>query len=92
MSSKKNGKIETVAEFLARGGKVTVCPKSEIKEKDKQLTVKSTVVGPANIMTYDDADHYYGEKKERKTKKEPKEPKINLGSLPEDFLKKLGMK
>lgn len=86
-------KTETVAEFLARGGKVTVCPPGEVKVKDS-VTVKSMAVGPANIMTYADADHYYGEKKERKasTKKPAKDLKINLDSLPEDFLKKLGAK
>lgn len=83
-------KVETVAEFLARGGKVTVCPPGETVIKDKQ-NVKSMVVGPANIMTYEDADHYYGEKKTRKSTKEPKKVNINLGSLPADFLKKLGV-
>ena len=88
MSTKKT---ESVAEFLARGGKITVVPPGESKSKDK-VNVKSTVVGPANIMTYEDADHYYGEKKERKSKKPAKEPNINLASLPEDFLRKLGVK
>jgi len=84
-------KTETVAEYLARGGKIQVVPPGESKSKDS-VNVKSTVVGPANIMTYEDADRYYGEKKERKSKKPAKEPNINLASLPEDFLRKLGVK
>lgn len=85
--AKKN---ESIQEYLARGGKITVVP-SAIPAEEKRI-VKPTNSGPVNIMTYEDAEHYYGERKERK--KQPKKvdtSKINLDSLPDDFRKKLGL-
>lgn len=83
-------KTETIQEFLERGGKITVVPPSGPKEKS--TNVKSTVVGPATALSYEDADYYYGEhKKRKKIKKEPDVSNLNLNSLPEDFRKKLGL-
>ncbi len=85
--AKKN---ESIQEFLARGGKITVVPPAAVAEEKR--VVKPTTAGPVNIMSYEEADHYYGERKVRK--KQPKKvdtSNINLDSLPEDFRKKLGL-
>jgi len=85
-------KTESIQEFLARGGKITLCP-TNIPEKKDKVNVRSTTAGPAVILSYEDADYYYGEKKEKpaKPQKASKAPSINLDSLPEDFRKKLGL-
>lgn len=76
-------KIETVEEYLARGGKITVLPQSEKPVKPE--VVRKTVAGePAVIMTYEDADLFYGEaRKGVKPKKSKPSLKIDLDALPE---------
>ena len=84
-------KTETIQEFLARGGKITLCPEG-IKDTREKVNVKSTTVGPAILMTLEEADHYYGEKrKSNKPIKEQNKPNLNLDCLPEEFRKKLGL-
>ncbi len=76
-------KTETIQEFLARGGVITRLPShEEVKKKD---VVRKSAAGPANLMTYDEADLYYGESKPRKAKKTPD---IDLSALPEVLRKK----
>jgi hypothetical protein len=79
-------KKETLAEYLARGGKITKCPPYD--PRPKQDSVRSTVpAGPANIMTLDEADLFFGEKKARKVKAKSK-PTIDLAALPPELRKK----
>lgn len=87
--SKKINKTETVEEFLARGGKVTVVP--PIQPENKELTVKSTVVTPPNILSYGEADQLYGRKKKRKKKKTAEISEADIACLPEELRKKLGL-
>ena len=78
-------KTETIAEFLARGGKINIVPATQHVAKPD--SIKSTTSGgPAIIMTMDDADLYYGEIKAKKIKKSTN--CIDLSALPEALRKK----
>lgn len=45
----KTIKTETVEEFLARGGKIQKI--EPVEQEEKEVNVKQTVVGPANLMS-----------------------------------------
>jgi hypothetical protein len=78
-------KTESVAEFLARGGKITVVPANQTPIKI--YSIKSTTNGgPVTIMSMGEADLYYGEFKARKAKKSTST--IDLSALPEALRKK----
>jgi hypothetical protein len=78
-------KTETIAEFLARGGSIKIVPANEPTVKTD--SIKSTTNGgPANIVSMDEADLYYGEFKARKPKKAT--APIDLSALPEALRKK----
>jgi len=78
-------KTETIAEFLARGGKITIVPADQLPIKTD--SIKSiTSGGPAIIMSMTEADLYYGEFKARKAKKVAST--IDLSALPEALRKK----
>ena len=74
-------KVQSVEDFLAKGGKITRVPE---KELDKQITVikKTTAGGPAIFLTLDEADLLYGEPSKRKPKKAKPALKIDLDALP----------
>ena len=78
-------KTESVAEFLARGGKITIVPANQPTVKVDSIK-SATNGGPAVIMSMDEADLYYGEFKAKKPKK--KAPAIDLSALPEALRKK----
>lgn len=79
-------KQESIQEFLARGGQVTRVPP---KERDVVVQpMNPTNVGPAVLLTYGEADLYYGEVRARKSKKGKLPPKINFADLPEALRKK----
>ena len=78
-------KTETIAEFLARGGKINIIPADQPTLKIDSIK-SNTNGGPAVIMTMDDADLYYGEFKARKPKKVANT--IDLSALPEALRKK----
>lgn len=74
-------KTETVAEFLARGGTITRVP--EASREPAPDVVRKTVTGPANLMTLDEADLFFGEaRKGAKPKKVKPSLKIDLNALP----------
>lgn len=76
-------KKETIEEFLARGGKIITHPRDEAV-RDQLPTVNSTTMGPANILTYGEADLYYGEVRPRRAKKPKKTSKpVDFSILPE---------
>lgn len=77
---------ETMEEFLARGGKVQMIP-STTPETPTQ-PISPTSVGPVVILTYGDADLYYGEVRSRKSKKPKLLPKIDFSALPEPLRNK----
>lgn len=79
-------KKETMAEFLARGGKITKVPTPIPTTKVE--TIKSTKGGgPATIVTMDEADLYHGESKKKKVKKKVIST-IDISALPEALRKK----
>lgn len=80
MKSKKQS--ETINEFLARGGKITIVPPKLI---NKLPMVNSTIGGPINILSLDDASIIFGEpdKKAKTTKKSKSKPTIDISLLPE---------
>lgn len=80
MKNKKRD--ETLNEFLARGGTITVLPSKHV---NKLPMVNSTTVGPVNILSLDDASIIFGEpdKKIKTTKKSKSKPTIDVNLLPE---------
>lgn len=80
-------KKETVAEFLARGGKITRVPTAAPSYKP-ELTKSTNIGAPANIVTLDHADLYHGEQKKSKAKKKKIVSNIDLSALPEELRKK----
>ena len=90
-------KKETFAEFLARGGKVTIIPAGQstlnkqppIKpESVKFTTTRNTINGENTpIISIEDAEHYYGEFKPRKAKKTSNAIDLSV-HLPEALRKK----
>jgi len=82
----KNNKTESVQEYIARGGTIKKLPSGDVS---KEITAKSTYVGPATLLSYEEGDLFYGEKKVRKAGKLPKPPKVNFSDLPEGLRAKL---
>jgi len=86
MSKKKNKKEwtkeETIDEFLARGGKITVIPpKSE--EPEDGVIIKPNYAGPPTLFSLDEAQHFFGKKKVvKKQVKKPDFSKIDKDKLP----------
>lgn len=81
--SVKSKKIETIEEYLARGGAIN---KINPVESPKQIEVvrKTIAGGPAVIMTLEEADLFYGEARKGSTPKKAKPTtKIDLSALPE---------
>ena len=78
-------KTETIAEFLARGGSIQIIPPNQ--PTIKADSIKSTTnAGPANLMSMDEADLYFGEHKAKKPRKATST--IDLSALPEALRKK----
>jgi hypothetical protein len=80
-------KTESIAEFLARGGKINMV--AAPVSADKPETMHPVAVsGHASIISTDDADLYHGEKKVRKAKKKSKVERIDISLLPEELRKR----
>ena len=76
-------KIETLEEFLARGGSINKIPEAE-RLKQVDVVKKAAVSGISTIMSLDEADLFYGEaRKDLKLQKNKELNKISLMSLPE---------
>jgi hypothetical protein len=82
-------KIETIEEFLARGGKIEKLPYVPIYTEEK--VIHSTTREMPNILTLDEGAMYYAEKIKRPTKKKYKLDlsNIDLKKLNPDLVKKL---
>jgi hypothetical protein len=76
-------KTESIAEFLARGGQITLVTKSELK--DGEVVRPVAISGYASILSTADADLYHGESKPRKNKKKKKVVSIDISALPEEL-------
>ncbi len=83
-------KVETVEEFLARGGKITKIPPAEAKNED--AVVRPTTAHGIHQMSLDEGAHYFAEIKKKKSrrKKDPLKG-INLDALPPEIRKLLDM-
>ena len=79
-------KRETVAEFVARGGKIQKIPLMESSSKAE--VVKAQTGGPAVFLTLEEADLFYGEYKPKKASKKSKVSTIDISALPEELRKK----
>lgn len=78
-------KKETIDEFLARGGVIKVIPPTTPDQKPE--LVRSTKMGPANLLTMDEHDLFHGEKKVSKSSTK-KTPAIDFSALPEALKQK----
>ena len=81
----KKIKVETLQEYLSRGGTIKkLMPKEELPQKE--LT-RQTSSGPAQILSLDEAELFYGEGKVRAKKVVKAKPTIDLSLLPENLRK-----
>lgn len=80
-------KVETIKEFLARGGEINHVPTAEASTPITHV-MTPTSAGPAVLLTYGEADLFYGEVRARKSKKVKQSPKIDFNALPEGLRKK----
>jgi hypothetical protein len=79
----RRNKVESVEEFLARGGAIK---KLDAAPRELQLDIiRKTVVGePAILLSLEEADLFYGDmSKQSKPKKIKQDVKIDLNALPE---------
>lgn len=78
-------KIETVQEYIMRGGAIEKIP--VVRFFSKSETIKQTGTGgPIVLMSLDEADLFYGEaRKGAKPKKIKESSKIDLKALPENL-------
>ena len=91
---KKYTKVETIEEFLARGGKIQVIPAQSSDVEENKRKVKSTSKQQLALTDLGEGELLYGEKikKTRKAKKKIVEiPKEQVNLLP-DSLKHLANK
>jgi hypothetical protein len=95
MAKKKIAKIvikktETMEEFIARGGEVTVVPSEEVQEVNP--VVRGSTGGLPVIMTLSDGAHFFGETRKKKkvpVTKEEFTDKVSNSALPEDIIASL---
>ena len=79
-------KTESIAEYLARGGTITVVP--TVVESSPEVVKSSTTGSPVKILTLEEADLYLGEKRQKKVKKAKVTSMIDVSALPEELRKK----
>lgn len=99
MSENKQKRVETLGEYLARGGTIQKV-ETQVSEK-KEVTVKSTTVGPANLYSLEEGANLFSERNKSSTpKEEPKKvekedilnnPDIKYDLLDEELKRKLGI-
>ncbi len=95
MAKKKKINItstESVEKFLARGGKIQkIAP---VESEKKEVNVKRTTTGPAQLMSLGEGALMFTEKVKRKKKVkklDEKEVEFWANQLPDDVKKKLGL-
>lgn len=88
--SEKVTKVETVEEYLARGGKITKL--DYIPPKDKSHTYSSPKSSATQLMTLEEGAFFYSEEATKeKPKKELNVDGIDLKQIPEHILISLGL-
>jgi hypothetical protein len=90
-------KVETVEEFLARGGEVTIVPPQETPEAKQPI--RSTSGGLPQLMSLSEGEHFFGETRKKAKKKMTNEEfseKVSNSSLPPEvmasIMEKIGSK
>jgi hypothetical protein len=79
---KSISKVESVEEYLARGGSIKRIPEAS-RDPVPDVVRKTVNGGPAVFLSLDEADLFYGEaKKNAKPKKSKPSLKIDLNALP----------
>lgn len=87
---KKDYKVETIEEFMARGGKITTL---EYKKPPEKRKVSSTVHNMPNLMTLDEGEFFYSDSVgKEKPKKELNLNDINMDIIPEYLKITLGLR
>jgi dipeptidase len=81
-------KTETIEEFLARGGKITVIPQSSTKVS-AIVPVKAQNTGIVSLMSLEEAELMYGETKSKVKNKNQKNSNIDVSALPTELVQKL---
>lgn len=85
----KKQKIESITEFLARGGKITVLP-TKTPPNMKEIIKNTSNMGPVTILSLEEADLFYGEPQPTKTTKSlKKQSTLDLSALPPALKEKL---
>lgn len=83
-------KVETVEEFLARGGQITVVPATPV-EVDSTIR-PTTAQGVQQLMSLDEGAHFFSEiKPKRKRKKKDSLKGVDVDKLPENIRKMLNI-
>lgn len=83
-------RTETIEEFLAKGGEITIVPPEE--EEETKTIVRAISGGLPTIMTLSDGAHFFGETRKKKKKivtKDECADKISNSSLPIDIIASL---
>ena len=75
-------KRESVEEFLARGGKITVVPTAEPQTKHV-VQRKNALTGVVSMISMDEAELFFSET--RAKPKQTRVPKINIDALPPEL-------
>lgn len=79
-------KKETLAEYLARGGKITKVP--AVMPSNKDVTVKSTVSKPPTLLSLGEAGDLLASSRSKKTKSTGK---VAVNLIPAELRQKLGL-
>jgi hypothetical protein len=88
--SKKNSiKIESVAEFLARGGQITKCEPQAAPDVPHVIAIPH--ISP-HETSLGDSEILFGEGKIKASAKDAKIPRLDMSKIPADLLEKLNKK
>jgi hypothetical protein len=86
----KWNKVETIEEFIARGGEIKKYP--YVRPEEVESSVRTSTPANATLMSLDEGAHFFSEIKEKKpSKKKEKTLDIDMSLIPEALRKKLGL-
>lgn len=82
-------KVETMEEFLARGGKIQKIEYKTPEAKGDLVRSSAGGTGLPTIMSLSDGAHFFGETRKKKPTKEDFDKKVNKSNLPQDVIDSL---
>jgi len=83
-------KIETIEEFLARGGQIKVYP--AVKPEEQEEYIRPTTTYNVQLMSLDEGAHFFSERREDKVvKKKTNVKNINVDALPDNIRRLLNI-